>query len=316
MQLQYAKLGHTGITVCTAPLGAMYLGTKQDRAVSFALLDRYVELGGDFIDTANIYAHWVGEQWRGGESETVLGAWMAERGNRNRLVIASKVGFPYGDAPAGLGREVIKRECEKSLRRLGIETIDLYFAHNDDPALPQEEVLAAFAELIDEGKVRAIGASNFVTHRLATANAIARINGLPQYQVLQPRHTYLRPRRDADFGPQVPLTDDMADYCRAADIPIMAYAASLGGAYSGEPGRPVPEQYRSAGNEARLAVLGEVARETGMAPLQVMFAWLLATPGMMPLVAASSVSQLDFNLAATAIELSPDQLARLDAAGE
>jgi len=314
--VKHAKLGHTDIAVCTAPLGAMYLGTKQDRAISFDLLDAYVAHGGDFIDTANIYAHWVGDPWKGGESEAMLGEWMAARGNRHKLVIASKVGFPYHDVPAGLAREVIKRECEKSLRRLRIETIDLHFAHNDDLAVPQEEALSAFAELIAEGKVRAIGASNFATHRLATANCIARANGLPEYQVLQPRHTYLRPRRDADFGPQVALTDDMAAYCRDAGISVMAYSASLRGAYSGEPGRPVPEQYRSAANEARLAVLGEVARETGKAPQQVMFAWLFAQPGMMPLIAASSVAQLEFNLAATAIELSPDQIARLDAAGE
>jgi len=314
--MKYARLGHTDITVCTAPLGAMYLGTKQDRATSFAILDRYVELGGDFIDTANIYAHWVGDPWKGGESEAVLGEWLAARGNRNKLVIASKVGFAYQDVPNGLARDVIKRECEKSLKRLGIETIDLYFAHNDDRNVPQEEALAAFAELIAEGKVRAIGASNFATHRLATANCIARANGLPQYQVLQPRHTYLRPRRDADFGPQLPLTDDMADYCREEGLSVMAYSATLGGAYSGEAGRPVPEQYRSAANDARLAALEAVARETGKTPQQVMFAWLLAQPGGMPLIAASSVAQLESNLGATAIELSVDQLARLDSAGE
>lgn len=314
--MKYARLGHTDIAVCTAPLGAMYLGTKQDRTISFDLLDTYVARGGDFIDTANIYAHWVGDPWKGGESEAMLGEWMAARGNRNKLVIASKVGFPYQDVPAGLAREVIKRECEKSLRRLRIETIDLYFAHNDDLAVPQEEALSAFAELVAEGKVRAIGASNFATHRLATANCIARANGLPEYQVLQPRHTYLRPRRDADFGPQIALSDDMAAYCRDAGLSVMAYSASLGGAYSGEPGRPVPVHYRSAANEARLAVLGEVARETGKAPQQVMFAWLLDQPGMMPLIAASSVAQLEFNLGATTIELSPHQIARLNAAGE
>jgi aryl-alcohol dehydrogenase-like predicted oxidoreductase len=294
----------------------MYLGTKQDRAASFELLDTYLAYGGNFIDTANIYAHWVGERWKGGESESILGEWLHVRGNRNQVIIASKVGFPYQDVPAGLARDVIRRECEKSLKRLRVDTIDVYFAHNDDPAVPQDLVLSAFAELIAEGKVRTIGASNFVTGRLASANAIARAGGLPEYQVLQQRHSYLRPRDDAAFGPQITLTDDMALHCRKAGLSVMAYSAALGGAYSGEPGRPVPEQYRSPANDARLAALAGVAGETGHAPQQVMFAWLLSKPGMMPLIAASSRAQLEFNLAATAIDLTAGQIARLDAAGK
>lgn len=314
--MKRVMLGKSGIAASALPFGAMYLGTKQDRAASFDLLDAYVAAGGDFIDTANIYAHWVGDGWRGGESETILGEWLAARGNRDRLVIASKVGFPYQDVPAGLTREVIRRECEKSLRRLGVETIDLYFAHNDDRNVPQGEVLGAFQELIAEGKVRAIGASNFATHRLATANAIAAANGLPRYEVLQQRHTYLQPRSDADFGPQRTLTQDMSDYCGEAGIPIMAYSSSLGGAYTGEMGRDVPEQYRSVGNRQRLAVLKAVATEAGLAPQQVMFAWLLARPGMLPLIAASSTRQLADNLAAGKIALTEEQIARLDGAGD
>jgi len=130
--MKSVRLGRTDISVVNAPLGAMFLGTKQDRDESFALLDYYVSRGGNFIDSANIYAHWVGPQYRGGESETVLGDWMKARGNRNNLVIATKVGFGYSDVPQSLAARRIKEECDKSLKRLGIDTIDLYFAHVDD----------------------------------------------------------------------------------------------------------------------------------------------------------------------------------------
>jgi aryl-alcohol dehydrogenase-like predicted oxidoreductase len=294
----------------------MYLGTKQLGNEAFALLDAYAAAGGDFIDTANIYAHWVAEGWRGGESETLLGEWLAARKNRNQLVIASKVGFNYQDVPQSLAPKIIRAECEKSLMRLGIDTIDLYFAHCDDPAIPQIAVLETFAALIAEGKVRAIGASNFSTHRLATANEIARANGLPRYEVLQQRHTYLQPRLDADTGRQVVLTKDMTDYCVSAGLSIMAYSATLRGAYTGKPSRPLPEAYRSQSNRARLKTLKDIAGETQSAPLQVTLAWLWSKPQMLPMIAVSSKAQLADNLAASEIELTPDQLARLDTAGD
>lgn len=313
--MKQIKLGHTDISVCIAPFGAMYLGTKQDRDESFALLDHYVGAGGDFIDTANIYAHWIGDAWRGGESEVLLGEWLAARGNRNDLVIASKVGFGYDDVPNGLSKALIKQECEKSLKRMGIGTIDLYFAHQDDWTVPQEDVLAAFAELIQEGKIRAIGASNFTTDRLATAHLIAKTNGLPQYEVLQQRHTYLQPRGDANTAPQVVLTRDMNDYCVRSGTTIMAYSATLGGAYTGDPARPVPAEYRNSANDERLATLKAIAAETGNSAQQVMLAWLWSKPNMLPLIASSSVAQLDDNLAAAGITLSDEQVARLDGAG-
>jgi aryl-alcohol dehydrogenase-like predicted oxidoreductase len=313
--MKTSNLGRTDIAV-TTPLGAMYFGTKQDRDASFALLDLYRARGGNFIDTANIYAHWVGPEWHGGESEMVLGEWIRARGNRHDLVIASKVGFGYGSVPQGLTARLIKDECDKSLKRMGIDTIDLYFAHVDDLKTPQEESLRAFADLIEAGKVRTIGASNFTTYRLALANALAEQNGLPRYEVLQQRHTYLRPRHDASFGPQLPLTADMAEYCAAAGVSIMAYSSSLGGAYSGEPGRPVPEQYLGADADRRLAALRAVAAEAGVTPLQVVFAWLANQRDMLPLVAGSSAAQLTANLDAVELVLTPQQMAALDAAGE
>jgi aryl-alcohol dehydrogenase-like predicted oxidoreductase len=314
--MKRVALGNTGIEVCNAPLGAMYLGAKQQGSDAFALLDAYTAAGGDFIDTANIYAHWVAAQWKGGESETLLGEWLAARKNRGKLVIATKVGFNYQDVPQGLTPKLIRSECEKSLKRMGIDTIDLYFAHCDDPNVPQGDVLETFAALIAEGKVRAIGASNFSTHRLALANQIAEANGLPRYEVLQQRHTYLQPRQDADTGRQVVLTKDMTDYCVSAGLSIMAYSATLGGAYTGSAGRPVPAAYQSISNGARLKILAAIASEIGATPQQVMLAWMWSKPQMLPMIAVSAKAQLADNLAAIAIELTQDRLIRLDAGGD
>lgn len=313
--MKTTHLGRTDISVVNAPLGAMFLGTKQSRDESFALLDYYFGRGGNFIDSANIYAHWVGPQWHGGESEAVLGDWMKARGNRQQLVIATKVGFEYGDVPQSLTARRIREECDKSLKRLGVDTIDLYFAHVDDLTVPVEESLNAFAELVKAGKVRTVGASNFTTGRLATANAYAAANSLPRYEVLQPRHTYLRPRHDAGFGGQLPLTPDMATYCHANGISMMPYSSGLGGAYKARADRPLPQAYDSADSTARLAALSEIAAETGSTPHQIVFA-LLAAQGMLPLVAGSTIKQLGESLDAVDIQLTAGQIARLEAAGE
>lgn len=313
--MKTVSLGRTDIAVVNAPLGAMYLGTKQDRAESFALLDHYVDRGGNFIDSANIYAHWVGPQWRGGESETLLGEWLRARRNRQNLVIASKVGFGYADVPTGLTPALMKAECDKSLTRLGIDTIDLYFAHVDDLSQASLDILGAFADLIAAGKIRTLGASNFTTGRLAEANALAAAYGMPRYEVLQPRFTYLRPRHDASFGPQLAMTADMAAYCRASDISIMPYSSGLGGAYRGRADRPLPEQYAGRDSDLRLAALAAVAKETGASAHQIVFAWL-AAKGTLPLVAGSTTAQLDETLDAIDLVLTAEQVARLDAAGE
>ena len=314
--MQRHRLGKTDITVTPAPFGAMYLGTKQDRETSFALLDRYVELGGDFIDTANIYAHWVGPEWQGGESETMLGEWLRARRNRDRLTITSKVGMPYGKFPMSLAPEIVIAECEASLKRLGVECIDLYFAHKDDLTLPQEAVLETFARLIEAGKVRAIGASNFATDRLAVANALAERSGLPRYEVLQQRFTYLPVRQGADTGRQVILTQDMLDYCARDGVSVMAYSVGIGGTYDRYPGVPLPEAFQTAGNEKRMAVLRSVAREAGCTPGQAVLAWVWSHPGAMPLIAASKIAQLGENMAAMEIRLSDEQLDHLARAAE
>jgi aryl-alcohol dehydrogenase-like predicted oxidoreductase len=312
--MKTTPLGNSGVDVSIYCLGAMYFGSRNDRATSYRMLDRYVDAGGSFIDTANIYAWWV-EGFRGGESETLLGEWLRERGNRNRLFIASKVGFQYDDVTRGLSAAQIEAECDKSLRRMGIDTIDLYYAHVDDRNIPMEETLEAFDRLVSAGKVRFLGASNFMAWRLAQAHALSKQHGWPDYVCLQQRHTYLRPIPGASFDPQLSLTDELLDYCRANQVTILAYSSLLSGAYT-RPDRPVAEQYLGPDADARLAVLREIAASHAVTPNQVILAWLVQQPSpIIPVMAASKDEQMAENLAALDLRLSAEEMERLTTAG-
>jgi aryl-alcohol dehydrogenase-like predicted oxidoreductase len=301
-------LGTTGIQVSALCLGAMYLGTRNDEASSFRLLDQYIEAGGTFIDTANIYAWWV-ENFQGGESEAVLGRWLRARKNRQQLFIASKVGFGYPGVARGLSAGLIEKECETSLQRLGVETIDLYYAHREDDQTPQEESLAAFDRLVKSGKVRYIGASNFLAWRLEEAHWIVQSHGWNEYCCIQQRHTYLRPKPGVSFDPQMAVNNDLLDYCRLRPITLLAYSALLSGAYS-RPDRPIPAEYAGVDSEARLAVLRSLAQEKGATVNQVVLAWMLHSD--LPLIAASTTEQLQENLQALELALSKDEMVRLD----
>lgn len=307
-------LSNRGIEVSALCLGAMFLGTRTDRDTSYHILDQYFEAGGAFLDTANMYAYWV-SGYHGGESETLLGEWMRERHNRDQIIVGTKVGFQYDGVERDLKAWRIEEECNQSLKRLGIETIDLYYAHVDDYNTPLEETMEAFNRLVKAGKVRVIGASNYLAWRLERAKWISETNGWAQFCCVQQRYTYLRPRAGASFGPQVSANDDLLDYSRRNNFTILAYAALLAGAYTRED-RPMPEQYTGADNEARLSVLRAVARETGATPNQVILAWMLRSqPPIIPLVAASSHEQMQENLGALAVSLSDEQIGRLDSAG-
>ena len=312
--MKTVPLGKSGVDVSIYSLGAMYFGSRNDRATSYRMLDRYVDAGGSFIDTANIYAWWV-EGFRGGESETLMGEWLAERGHRNRLFIASKVGFQYDDVTRGLTAAQIETECNKSLRRLGVDTIDLYYAHVDDRNTPQEETLAAFDRLVRAGKVRFIGASNFLAWRLAQAHALSEQHGWPDYVCLQQRHTSLRPKPGANFDPQLSLTEELVDYCRNNQVTLLAYSSLLSGAYQ-RADRPVPDEYRGPDADARLAALRSVAAAHGVTPNQVILAWLVQhQPPILPVMAASTDAQMAENLAALELVLTQDELEMLDKAG-
>mgnify|MGYP005842163647 FL=1 len=313
--MRTVPLGHTGIEVSALCLGAMYFGTRTDEATSLALLDQYVAAGGSFIDTANIYAHWV-EGGQGGESESLLGRWMKARGNRAELFIASKVGFEYPGVERGLSARRIEAECDKSLRRLGVEAIDLYYAHVDDRRTPLDETLEAFDRLAQAGKVRFVGASNYTAWRLEEARAISAIRGYAAFCCVQQRHTYLRPKPGANFDPQLAANDDLLDYCRTrkAEVALLAYSPLLGGAYT-RPDRPVPDQYTGPDTDARLAALRTVAAAHGATPNQIVLAWMLhSDPVTIPVFAASTPEQMAENLGALDIALTAEQMAQLDGA--
>ncbi len=306
-------LGQTGVEVSALCLGAMmYFGTNQ--ATSYQLLDQYVEAGGNFIDTANIYAHWV-PGGRGGESEALLGRWMKERHNRPQLFLASKVGFEYPAVERGLKAEQIEAECHKSLKRLGVDTIDLFYAHVDDRNTPLEESLAAFDRLVQAGKVRFIGASNYLAWRLEKANWVSQVNHWAKFCCIQQRYTYLRVKPTASTAPQVTVNDDLLDYCQNEGLTLLAYSALLGGAYT-RSDRPIPEQYRGPDSEARLTALKRVAEETGATPNQVVLAWLRQSqPSVLPLIAASTSAQLQENIESLQLQLSDKHLELLTTAG-
>jgi aryl-alcohol dehydrogenase-like predicted oxidoreductase len=308
-------LGKSGLEVSSLCLGTDLIGSKIDRRTSFQLLDLFRESGGSFIDTGNFYAAWL-PGCAGGESESTIGLWMRDRGARSDMVIATKLGFDYPGCEGGLSAQEIERECEKSLRRLGSETIDLYYAHRDDRQTPLEETMGAFDRLIRAGKVKAIGASNVKVWRIAEANTVANANGWAPYCAVEQRHTYLHPRHGADFGPQICINEDMKDYCRSRPISLIAYSVLLQGAYT-RADREIPLQYAGPEAAERIAALKSVAEETGATENQVIIAWMLQSdPPILPIVAGSRREQLAENIGALNVRLSEDQLRRLDSAGD
>jgi len=314
--MKTVALGNTGEEVSALCLGTMFFGSKNDRETSWKLLDRYVEAGGTFLDTANAYARWI-KGCQGGESETVLAEWFAERGHRGSLFIATKVGFPtpVDGLDFGLSAAQIEKACEASLKRMGIETIHLYYAHADDRTTPMEERLEAFSKLVQAGKVRFIGASNHLDWRLEEARCLAERNGWPEFCCVQQRYSYVRPQAGAIYDPHVVVNDEHLDYCRNRGITLLAYSPLLGGAY-GREDRSFPEQYAGPDTDLRLETLRTVAEELGATPNQVVLAWFLQSePPVIPLVAASRLEHLDENLASLDVKLSDDQLTRLSQAG-
>ncbi|WP_329115504.1 aldo/keto reductase [Streptomyces sp. NBC_01465] len=302
-------------------LGAMGFGTWVDEKTSFAVLDRFLEAGGTFIDTADCYAFWV-DGADGGESERLLGRWLASRGVRDRVVLATKVGGlatgPVDEWPGnaeGLSAPVIRKQAEASLRRLGTDRIDLYYAHIDDRRTPVAETMGAFGELVDAGKVRALGCSNLATWRIEKSQAAARELGATPYSAIQQRLTYLRPRPGADGGANPFATDELLDYVRnEPDLTLIAYSPQLGGAYA-NPAKAIPAEYDHPDSAARLALLREVAGELGATVNQVVMAWLMrGAPAVLPVVGASSVTQLEESLGSLELRLEDAVFERLGCA--
>jgi aryl-alcohol dehydrogenase-like predicted oxidoreductase len=308
------KLGKSSIEASALAIGSDLIGSKIPKEDAFRLFDFYAGKGGNFIDTANMYACWL-PGFQGGESETTIGAWMKERGNRNQMVISSKLAFDYGGSAGGLSAGEIERECEKSLKRLQTDRIDVYYAHRDDRETPLEETMQAFDRLVKAGKVRALGASNLATWRVAEANQVSRANGWAEYSIVEQRYTYLRPRHDADFGPQIFIGDEMKDFAHAHGIALVGYSILLQGAYT-RADRPMPAQFAGPDSDQRLAALREVAAEVGCSPSQAIIAWMRQSkPAVLPIIAGSKTEQLQENISALDVTLTKEQMDRLDAAG-
>ncbi|CUR59935.1 Oxidoreductase, aldo/keto reductase family protein [metagenome] len=312
----------------TSPLilGAMYFGTKTDRATSFALLDRFVEAGGTTIDTANCYAFWASGTGAGGQSETVIGEWLrANPGLRDSLTIATKVGVEPAtpgdfDGPVeGLSAPVIRRECGRSLERLGVDRIDLYWAHGEDRTVELEETVTALGDLVRDGYAARLGVSNHPTWRVEQARAIASSLDLEPFTALQLTTSYLRPRPDASVpGKDHPFgfaSSETLDYLTEhPDIELWAYSPLLQGSYDRDD-RPFPEVYDHPGTTRRLDALTQVAADLKATRGQVVLAWLIAsTPSIRPIVGVSSLEQLDEALVAGSLDLSEHLLGVLDSA--
>ena len=301
--MEKIRLGNTNEQISCAGLGTMYFGSKVDEQTSFSLLDYYVDRGGNLLDSANKYASWI-PGYEGGESESLIGRWLRQKGNRKDMLLTSKVGFPYGEIPRSLKKELIISECEKSLGRLGVDTIDIYFAHAYDAETTAEETMEAFYQLKKSGKIRYAGASNYTGWRLEEANKVAESQGWEGYSCLQQRHTYLDPASRADFNNQEFLTPEIEDLCHTKNLNIIAYTPLLGGAYT-RLDQSLPIQYQSSHNEQRLAALEKISKETGLSPNQLVLAWMVnSTPSIIPLLGCSSEAQLEENLEGISSSLS------------
>jgi aryl-alcohol dehydrogenase-like predicted oxidoreductase len=308
-------LGRSGLSAAPLAFGGNVFGWTADEATSFRLLDACVDHGVALIDTADVYSAWVPGH-KGGESETVIGAWLKARGPavRDKVLIATKVAML--PTRPGLSRANIHAACDDSLKRLGIEVIDLYQSHRDDADTPLEETLAAFGELIQAGKVRAIGASNYDAARLKAALAVSAAHNLPRYETLQPQYNlHDRAGFEAELQP----------LCVTEGIGVIPYyglaSGFLTGKYRSEAdfGKSVRGArmgaYLTDRGRRILAGLDEVAAQTGSTPAQVALAWLITRPSLTaPIASATSVEQFNELLGALRLQLSQAQVAALDAA--
>lgn len=316
MAIETRRLGRSTLQVAPLAFGGNVLGWTADAARSFELLDAFVAAGFNLIDTADAYSRWVpGHQ--GGESETIIGDWLAARGPsmRARVVIATKCGVEMGPGEQGLSRAYILRAVDRSLKRLRTDYIDLYQAHRDDPATPLEETLGAFDELVRAGKVRAIGASNYSAERLEEALRVSSSAGFARYESLQP-HYNLYDRAGFETG--------LAQLCRREQVGVIPYFALASGFLTGKYRSEADAGQSPRGARAKamldarglriLAALDQVAAATASTPAQVALAWLLARGVTAPIASATTLPQLSELLGMTRLELDASMIASLDAA--
>ncbi|MFG1626751.1 aldo/keto reductase [Kribbella sp. NPDC049227] len=306
----------------TMALGTMYFGTTVDERTAFSILDRYAELGGAFIDTSDNYSFWTSETGFGGQSEALLGRWLASNpGVRVRL--STKVGAQptrvggFPDHLEGLREDVVRAAMAQSLERLGVDGVDLYWAHVEDPTVPVQDLVETFGGLVRDGLTARWGVSNHPSWLLERIRATAEHTGHPQPAAYQERYSYLQPAGGMDVeGQPIPLgmlSPDGLDFLRRnPSVDGWVYTATLQGRYDRND-RPLETEYRHAGTERRLAALTRVATARGLRPGQVVLAWLASgNPALTPIVGASSIEQVEQAVAGASTILTEDELATLD----
>jgi len=312
--MEFRQLGRSDIKIAPLMLGGNVFGWNVDEPTSFAIMDAFIGAGFNAIDTADTYSRWAPGH-KGGESETVIGNWLKQSGKRAKVVIATKIGNDMGEGKC-LRKDYLLRAAEACLQRLQVDCIDLLQTHFDDEVTPVEETLSAYADLIAQGKVRAIGASNMSAARLNTSLAASERLGIPRYECLQPNY---------NLYDRVDFESQYAPICKAEGLGVITYYSLAGGFLTGK--------YRSAADHAKsaarggkvkgyldarglaiLKVLDQVAARHGATPAQIALAWLMARPGITaPIASATSMTQLDDIMRAPALKLSDEDLAALDA---
>lgn len=311
--MEYRKIG--SLSVSPLSFGGNVFGWTADREMSFRLLDGFLDAGFNFIDTADVYSRWVPAN-SGGESETIMGEWFASRGNRDKVVLATKFGMDMGDGKVGLSAAYMVNAVEDSLRRLQTDYIDLYQSHRDDPDTPVEETLTAYAKLVEQGKVREIGASNFTAARLKESLDCSAANNLPRYQTLQPLYSLVE--RSA-------LEGELEDLCLAENVGVIGYyslaSGFLTGKYrskddlAGRPRAPRVEKYLTDDGFGVVSTLDEIAEKHDAKPGQVALAWLIARPSVTaPIASATNMDQLEELVAAANVKLDAGDIEKLNAA--
>ena len=314
--MKFRTLGRSGLRVAPLCLGGNVFGCTASEAASFQVLDAFIAAGLNYIDTADVYSTWIPGH-HGGESETIIGNWLKRSGRRSDVVIATKVGMTMAPDRKGLSAVHIARSVEESLRRLQTDHIDLYFAHCDDPHVSFEETLGAYQKLINQGKVRAIGASNYTAVRFAEALEVSRERGLPRYEVLEPLYN-LYERADYESAIE-PL-------CLAQQVGVVSYYALASGFLSGKYRTPEDAAKSARGEDVVakflnkrglgiLAALDDVANRYAASPASVALAWQIARPSITaPIASATAVGQLNELVAATQLELDQAAIEQLNTA--
>jgi aryl-alcohol dehydrogenase-like predicted oxidoreductase len=314
--MRKVPLGRSGLTVSPVCFGGNVFGWTLDREASFGMLDRCLDAGLNFVDSADAYSYWIPGN-KGGESETLIGEWMADRKARERMVIATKVGIDISTGKPNLKPAYIAKAVDASLKRLKTDYIDLYYAHRDDTTLPMAEVLGAFGDLVQAGKVRALGASNFTAERLSEAMTVRAQSGGGRYDVLQPEYNLY------DRG----FEQSLQQACARHGIAVAPFFALGSGFLSGKyrstadadkspRGAGVVKRYLNPKGERVLAAMDQVAQETGANLSQIAIAWLIRKPTVVSAIAsATTESQFRDLVAAATLDLTAEQMARLDQGG-